>query len=216
MLSGDVRKGDWGMYGDVDWVKFDNENSRFHSIGGNIVGGDASLSTNMDIKGGFITLAGMYSLGHGQDGYADLIFGGRYLWIKNNLGWNFTFNGDHFGLADSGHVSSQTHVSDALIGIRGRWIPGGGNWYIPHVPGSGLRRFRSDFAVAQLSASDMRSAGVICPSPAGAMSRTSAHRHCPACNDSPAPQGQSTRTHLQHFQSACSASEFDDRQRIRQ
>jgi len=132
MLSGDARKGDWGFYGDVDWVKFDHEDSRFRSVGGNFIGGDNSLNTDMDLKGGFVTLAGMYSLGHGQDGYADLIFGGRYLWLKGNLGWDFTFTGDHFGLADSGHVSSQTHVSDALVGIRGRWIPGGGNWYIPY------------------------------------------------------------------------------------
>jgi hypothetical protein len=149
MLSGDVRKGDWGFYGDLDWVKFDHENSRFHSIGGNFVGGDTSLNTDMDLKGGFVTLAGLYSLGHGQDGYADLIFGGRYLWLKNNLGWNFNFSGDHFGLANSGHVSSQTHVSDALVGIRGRWIPGGGNWYIPYYLdlGSGDSDLTSQAAV---------------------------------------------------------------------
>jgi len=132
MLSGDVRKGDWGIYSDVDWVKFDNEDSRFHSIGGNYVGGDASLDTDLGIKGGFVTIAGMYTLTHGPDGYADLLFGGRYLWIKGNLGWDFNFTGDHFGLSDSGNLSSQTHVSDALIGIRGRWIPGGGQWFVPY------------------------------------------------------------------------------------
>lgn len=132
MLSGDIRKGNWGLFTDVDWVKFSNEKGRFTSIGNNFIGGDASLNTSSNLKGGFVTLAGLYTLAHGQDGYIDLIFGGRYLWLKGNLGWNFAYAGDHFGLDDSGHLSSQTHVSDLLVGIRGRWIPGGGNWFVPY------------------------------------------------------------------------------------
>ena len=34
MFSGDIRKGDWGFFGDVDWVKFTNQDGRFRSIGG--------------------------------------------------------------------------------------------------------------------------------------------------------------------------------------
>src|SRR5579859_7949983 len=32
MVDGTVRKGNWGFYGDFDWVKFSNENGRFTNI----------------------------------------------------------------------------------------------------------------------------------------------------------------------------------------
>ncbi len=149
MIDGDVRKGDWGMYGDFVWVKFDNEKSRFRSIGGENVGGDASLDTRTGLKGGFVTLAGLYSLGHGSEGYTDLLFGGRYLWLKGNLSWNFGFAGNRFGIADSGHLAENTHVTDALIGIRGRWTPGGGPWFFPYYfdIGAGGSDFTSQIAL---------------------------------------------------------------------
>lgn len=132
MIAGDARKGDWGIYGDLDWVKFDNEKGRFRSVGGERVGGDVTLDTRSGLKGGFVTLAGLYSLSHGPEGNIDLLFGGRYLWLKGNLGWNFGFAGNRFGIAESGHLARNTHVTDALIGIRGRWTPGGGPWFFPY------------------------------------------------------------------------------------
>ena len=59
MLSFDTHNGDWGFYGDGDWVKFSNQEGTFRSIGGQHV--DAALNTRWDFKGGLITLAGLYT-----------------------------------------------------------------------------------------------------------------------------------------------------------
>jgi hypothetical protein len=135
MVDGTVRKGDWGFYGDFDWVKFSDEKGRFTRIGGDRIGADANLDTRWGIKGGMVTLAGLYTMAHGQQGYIDLVFGMRYLWIKGNLDWNFnlTGNGGRPDIQNSGHLNNQTHVTDGIIGIRGRWSPfAGSNWFFPY------------------------------------------------------------------------------------
>lgn len=133
MIQGDVRKGDWGLYGDFDAVKFNKQNSRFTSIGNQFVGADVGLDSRWGLKGGMVNLAGLYSLGHGRSGYVDLLFGMRYLWLKGNLSWDFGLNGNHgFDIANSGHIFRNTHVTDAIIGLRGRWYLGEGNWYVPY------------------------------------------------------------------------------------
>lgn len=135
MLEGELRKGDWGMYGDIDWVKFSDEKGRFTSIGNERIGGNANLDTRWGIKGGMVNFAGLYTLAHGDQGYADLLFGGRYLWLKGNLDWNFraTGNGNRLDIQNSGHLDNQTHVTDAIVGIRGRWTPfDNSGWYFPY------------------------------------------------------------------------------------
>ncbi|ULU23338.1 hypothetical protein [Dyella terrae] len=135
MIDGTVRKGDWGFYGDLDWVKFSNEDGRFTNIGGQRFGANANLDTRWNMKGGMVTLAGLYTLAHGQQGYIDLVFGARYLWLKGNLNWNFSLTGNrgNLNISDSGHLSNQTHVTDGIVGIRGRWSPfAGSNWFFPY------------------------------------------------------------------------------------
>lgn len=135
MLDGTVRKGDWGFYGDIDWVKFSDEEGRFTNVGGQRFGANANLDTRWNTKGGMVTLAGLYTMAHGQQGYIDLLFGGRYLWLKGNLNWNFNLTGNagRVDIDDSGHLSNQTHVTDAVVGVRGRWSPfADSNWSFPY------------------------------------------------------------------------------------
>jgi len=134
MIQGEIRNGEWGFFGDVDWVKFGDQDGRFTDIGGDHVGGSARLDSSWDMKGGMVTLAGLYNINNGAWGFSDILFGGRYLWIKSNLSWDFALQGNG-GLVDiesSGHVSRQTHATDAVVGLRGRWNIGDGNWYIPY------------------------------------------------------------------------------------
>ena len=133
MMSGDVRVGQWGFFGDLAWVKFDNEDGKLRTFDGQRV--DASLKTTWDLKGGVVTLAGLYNFGHGPSGYNDFIFGGRYLWIKGNLNWDFnaTGGGGIIGLANSGKLSRDSNSADAIVGLRGQWQFGdGGRWYVPY------------------------------------------------------------------------------------
>ncbi|HEV7491312.1 MAG TPA: hypothetical protein VGO25_10930 [Rhodanobacteraceae bacterium] len=133
MVQTVVRAGDWGFFGDLDWVKFGNQKGRFTHIGGDVIGGDLNLDTRWNVKGGMLTLAALYTLGHGSWGSADALFGGRYLWIKGNLSWDFSGTGnDGFQIDNSGHIAQNSHVTDAVIGLRGRLNLGDGSWYVPY------------------------------------------------------------------------------------
>jgi hypothetical protein len=135
LLEGDIRKGNWGLFGDIDWIKFSNEKGRFTSIGGERFGADANLNTRWGMKGGLITLAGLYTMTHGTLGYADLLFGARYVWLKGNINWNLDVinNADALILQGSGHLHNQTHAGNAIIGVRGRWTPfADTGWYFPY------------------------------------------------------------------------------------
>ncbi|MET3654775.1 hypothetical protein [Dyella japonica] len=135
MLEGILRKGRWGLYGDVDWVDFTNQKGRITSIGGDRIGAGADLNTRWGLKGGMVTLAGLYTIGHSSQGYVDLLLGMRYLWTKGNLNWNFglTGNGGRVDIQDSGHLHNQMHVTDAIIGVRGHWTPfPDRHWYMPY------------------------------------------------------------------------------------
>ncbi|MET3654366.1 hypothetical protein [Dyella japonica] len=135
MVDGTIRKGNWGFYGDFDWVKFTNEEGRFTNVGGDRINANANLDTRWGIKGGMVNFAGLYTMAHGQQGYIDLVFGIRYLWIKGNLDWNFNLagTGGRVNISDSGHLNNQTHVTDGIIGIRGRWSPfADSNWFFPY------------------------------------------------------------------------------------
>lgn len=134
MLEGELRKGDWGIYGDFDWVKFDKEEGHLSRIGGENVGADVSLDTQWGLKGGMFTLAGLYTLRHGANGYTDLIFGGRYLWLKGELSWDFdvTGNGGLVDIDDQGEARRNMHVTTAIVGLKGRWIINEGRFFVPY------------------------------------------------------------------------------------
>jgi hypothetical protein len=135
MLEGVVHQDNWGAYADVDWVNFTDQNGHFTSIGGDRIGANADLNTRWGMKGGMVNLAGLYTLAHGQQGFIDLVFGARYLWMKGNLNWNFslTGNAEHLDIEDSGHLHNQTHVTDAIVGVRGRWAPfSNSNFFFPY------------------------------------------------------------------------------------
>jgi hypothetical protein len=133
MIQGEVRNGQWGFFGDVDWVKFGDQKGRFTHIGNDAIGAGLGLDSRWNMKGGMVTMAALYNIDNGSWGFADVLFGGRYLWIKSNLSWDFSFDGDggNLDIANSGHVARQTHATDAVIGFRGRWNIGDGHWYLP-------------------------------------------------------------------------------------
>ena len=125
MLEGTARKDHWGIYSDVDWVNFSNEEGRFNRIGGARIGGSLNLNTSWDMKGGMFNVAGFYSAAHGNIGFIDVLVGVRYLWLKGNVDWDFTLTGNagRVNLADSGRLRGQTNLTDGIIGVRGIWTP---------------------------------------------------------------------------------------------
>ena len=140
MLQAAGHYGEWGWFADFDWVDFSGEKGRFREIGGENIGGNVNLDTKWNFSGGLITLAGSYNLYHSNDGWGDLLFGGRYLWTSSDLSWNFGLTGnDGFNIANSGKVSRDESLFDAVVGLRGRWRFGdGGRWYAPYYVDAGF------------------------------------------------------------------------------
>lgn len=125
MLAGEARKGNWGVYTDLDWVDFSNEKGRMTAVGGSRVGANLELDTRWDLEGGLVNLDGIRSLAHGSHGYIDLVFGVRYLKIHGDLNWDAsaTGNAGQAGLERSGHASGHAHFVDAIVGLKGAWTP---------------------------------------------------------------------------------------------
>jgi hypothetical protein len=140
MMQATGHYGEWGWYGDFDWVDFSGEKGRFRQIGGANIGGNVTLDTKWSFSGGMFTFAGSYNLYHSNEGFGDLLFGMRYLWTSSDLSWDFGANGNGgLNIANSGKVSRSENLWDAIVGLRGRWRFGDqGRWFVPYYIDGGF------------------------------------------------------------------------------
>ncbi len=151
MLQAAGHYDEWGWFADFDWVSLSGEKGRFREIGGENIGGNVKLDTKWDFSGGLLTFAGSYNLTHSRDGFADLLFGARYMWVSTTLKWDFGVNGnDGFDIANSGKIDRNENLWAAVVGLRGRWRFGdGGRWYVPYYAdvGAGSSLWTSDLSL---------------------------------------------------------------------
>ena len=131
-LMGYARKGRWGVYADLDWVDFSGLDGRAATIGR--AGVPIRFDNRWDMQGAMASVAGIYNLTHGQSGYADLLFGARFVWIEGSLDWNLAAggNGSAIDFARSGSRSRRARFVNPVIGVRGRWMPFHGRFFIPY------------------------------------------------------------------------------------
>jgi len=131
-LMGSARKGRLGVYADLDWVDFSDMEGRATTLGR--AGLPIRFGDRWDMQGAMASVDGLYNLTHGSSGYADLLFGVRYVWLEGSLDWNFAAggNGGAIDFARSGSRSRNAHFFNPVIGLRGRWIPFHGKFFIPY------------------------------------------------------------------------------------
>lgn len=131
-LMGSARKGRWGVYADLDWVDFSGMEGRATTIGR--TGVPIQFDDRWDMQGAMVNVDGIYTLVHGRSGYADLLFGVRYVWLEGSLNWDFAAgeNGGAIDFARSGSRSRNAHFVNPVIGVRGRWMPFHGKFFIPY------------------------------------------------------------------------------------
>jgi hypothetical protein len=139
MLQAAGHYGEWGWFADFDWVSLSGENARFRQVGGENIGGSLSLNTKRDLSAGLITFAGSYNLYHSNEGFGDLLFGGRYMWVSSTVKWDFGASGNGgLDIANSGKIDRNENLWAAVLGLRGRWRFGdGGRWYVPYYVDAG-------------------------------------------------------------------------------
>lgn len=131
-LEATARKGRWGMYGDLDWVDFSDMQGRSAVIGRH--GPAIDIGTSWDLRGTLVNFAGTYNLAHGRAGFVDLFFGVRYVRVKGSIDWNLSATSSHGNLdiANSGHGSRSINVVNPVLGLRGRWQPFDGKFFVPY------------------------------------------------------------------------------------
>jgi opacity protein-like surface antigen len=136
MLSGEARRNEWAVIGDLIYLDFGNQESHVTSVGGSgiSVPRERNLGTSTDLKGWTWMLAGSYTTWRNDSASVDLMAGVRLLHMEAGLNWNLdaSIPGSGFTFERSGSVERSDTVLDAIIGVRGRVWFGNDKWFVPY------------------------------------------------------------------------------------
>lgn len=131
MLKGEVRKGNWAIFTDVIYLNLSGEKGSVKTVSGpgGLVEIPFDTGTSIGFSGLNWQLAGSYTVVRSKYTTLDVVGGARYFGLKASLDWQF--NGPLDFLPESGSVSEKKDLFDAIVGLRGKVMPGG-NWFIPY------------------------------------------------------------------------------------
>jgi len=142
-LSGEARKGRWGLAADLVFCDFQKEGSNVLNVGG--PGGEnevpVNTATTTSLTGYMVSVTGNYSLLRSADAKLDLLAGLRYTHIGTTLDWSFATSVDSLP-ARTGSVGQGVDLWDGIVGVRGRG-EFGGKWFVPYYldAGAGTSKF---------------------------------------------------------------------------
>jgi len=144
-LSGEARKGSWGLATDLVYCDFQKESSNVTTVGG--PGGQVEIPVNSgtttSLSGYMVSLTGNYSIARSPDAKLDLLAGLRFTHIGTTLDWSFAASVD--GLPGrTGSVGRGVDLWDGVVGFRGNArFGGGGKWFVPYYldAGTGTSKF---------------------------------------------------------------------------
>ena len=143
-LSGEARRGRWGLAADLVFCDFQKEGSNVTNVGR--PGGEnevpVNTATTTSLTGYMVSVTGNYSLRRSADGNLDLLAGLRYTHIGTTLDWSFAASVD--GLpARTGSAGQGVDLWDGVVGVRGHAKFGGGKWFVPYYldAGAGTSKF---------------------------------------------------------------------------
>ena len=138
MLAGEARKGDWSIFTDFIYLKFDKQKSNVNSIdfGGSRVNTSADVSTQSGLKGYEWTIGTSRTVMKTPRATLDILGGVRYFHIEANSDWQLaaTVNGPGPGqtFPAAGSISRESNLWDGIIGVRGRVRWGDTPWFSPY------------------------------------------------------------------------------------
>lgn len=131
MISGEARKGPWGVMTDIIYLDASSDRSEIKSISGPL-GRSYPLDTGS--KTGFTglvwQLAGFYNVVNSPSATMDVVAGLRYFKVKSSLDWQLSGPVGQF--PQSGSYSEKHDLLDGIVGIRGRLNIGEGKWFVPY------------------------------------------------------------------------------------
>jgi hypothetical protein len=143
-LSGEARRGKWGLAADLVFCDFQKEGSNVTSIG--IPGGETetpvNTGTTTSLTGYMVSVTGNYSLRRWPDAKLDLLAGIRFTHVGATLDWSFAASVDSLP-GRTGSVGQGVDLWDGVVGFRGNVQFGGGKWFVPYYldAGAGTSKF---------------------------------------------------------------------------
>jgi len=149
LISGEARKGRWLVATDFVYLDLGIDTSRVESVDFSVGAGRLARTVNTaldtgtqtKIKGGIWSLVGGYAAV--QDGRATVdVFGGaRYFTVQAHTSWQLSASlsgpGGTQTFPAEGSVTESDHFWDAIVGVKGRFKVGQGNWFVPYYLDAG-------------------------------------------------------------------------------
>jgi len=145
LIGGSARKGRFSMFTDVVYLSMTrNGDGRIVSVEGTVPGNiisipvsaDLTLNTRTDMDGLVWTLAAGYTVKETETSSVDVFAGARLFSVDFSTSWTLTAaittpEGEAL-LAAQDSIGSDTDLWDGIVGVRGHFAFGDGNWSVPY------------------------------------------------------------------------------------
>ena len=142
LISGSARKGRYSIFSDLVYLSMTSKNDgRVVSVGdpnsGQIpVSASLNLNTRTDLDGLAWVIAGGYALNETESSSLDVFAGARFFDVDVSTSWDLTAAvmapGGGIVLPAQGSIGSDTDLWDGILGMRGHFAVGTGNWSVPY------------------------------------------------------------------------------------
>lgn len=137
LLSGEVRKDRWSVFTDVIYLGFAKEDSSVKAIdfGGSLVSSSLNLSTSSWLRGTNWTLGAGYAVQTGKAAPLDVFGGVRYFDLSAGTDWQLSatvISSTTQTFPANGTISRSMTFWDGIVGVKGRFQLGSGDWSVPY------------------------------------------------------------------------------------
>ena len=131
MLAAEARKGEWAIIGDLIYLDFSGETGAVRSVSGpgGVVQVPVNQNTRTGLKGLVWELAVSRTVARSTTATFEVLGGFRYFGLEASVQWQLA--GPVGAFPQTGSHTQKDDLWDAIVGVRGRWAPGG-NWFVPY------------------------------------------------------------------------------------
>jgi hypothetical protein len=132
-----AQKGPLGMFVDLIYADVGGGKSgtRSFSLGNNLmIPAGVNANLHLDVRATVWTFGGSYRLAASPEATADILVGGRELYLRQDLGYQFSADiGPFAGPGRQDTVGTKNTNWDAIVGVKGRFAFGDDRaWFIPY------------------------------------------------------------------------------------
>lgn len=132
-----ARKGKWSLTADFVYMEVSSSDNQMKQVnfGGDAVSTSLDIGTDVETTSFITTFGGGYQVVDSSRLKMDVVAGLRYLWLESNVDWRLSADiagpGPGQSFPQSGSMTQNDDVWDAIGGLRGQIVLGDGSWFIP-------------------------------------------------------------------------------------